>query len=102
MRKYTKEERLKLANVFRVARNKLWNGRSASIPANKDNWICNAIMLTFEPFCNEARSVIQERLSGHTFVSGFLHSKGIVDYNIEQLQEYRRLWLIELEREFSQ
>jgi len=80
MRKYTKKERLEIANVFRLARNKLWNGK-ATVPMNKKRGICFCIDDTLANFRFEAKEIVRNRLGNYLYVSEFLKSNGIKNFS---------------------
>ncbi|OAD82925.1 hypothetical protein ATN89_17045, partial [Comamonas thiooxydans] len=107
-RKFTAEERKRIAQVFRHAKNKLWNGRLDTPIGDKCVSICRAIdECGFLIGHRHAITVIHSRL-GPTrpmrTLRVWLIEQGIPPGFItdHRLQEHRHAWMDMLIEEFSQ
>lgn len=100
MRNYTKEERLQIAQAFRAAKERLWDGRG-QWPDGMNSSICFAIVESGHPSKQGACAIVDERLDGQPYLGTWLRAQGITDFTRQQLQAHRHAWLDQLIEEFE-
>lgn len=101
--KYTKAQRMAIADAFRAAKKVLWDGKGY-LPRDKQRYICLAI--TMSPGMGDytpAKKIISERLGKHSYLGQWLIAQGVprVLQTDRRMQQHRQDWLDLLIREFS-
>lgn len=122
MKKFTKQERKEIAQVFECCKHYLWDGNPKHYPNNCSRFICFAIDRVWyrhsglHSVAMQAKNIIIERLGKNGSYEGWLEEQfpelnwlNCVDNrwcdepeNIRKLQRSRHLWVDALIKEFSE
>lgn len=98
---YTKKQRRGIAEAFRAAKARLWDG-NGSWPFDRDRYICRALENCGHPSKKVAKEIIRTRLRGAPSLGWWLSEVHGIDGTQSQLQAHRHAWLDKLIEEFEQ